>query len=219
MPEHSPCIYLLAHSQLISSSSTMTTTYTYTHAHTMPQDIELEPVRPAYTPGRDKLRNSDPDLFSGRRYSGPTPGQSIPSTPSALSAADALSLSHIDASLGGERVTPVLHPPDKGRHAWQFLAAATLVETTVWGLPVCLRSSAGQELTAVHGRCPARVLAHSHVSRGREYAHPRGDVADGSDVHEHCLARPVSQMDGLGLLTPAYSRRSRASANSFRRSA
>lgn len=126
-------------------------TQTQTYTQTYMSDIELEPVCPAYTGGRDKLRNSDPDLFVnqvGWKNGEPVLGNSIPTTPSALSVADALSLSNIDASLGvagGERVTPMLHPPDKGRHAWQFLAAATMIETSVWGLPV--RSTLGRKKT------------------------------------------------------------------------
>jgi hypothetical protein len=101
-----------------------TETYTYT------QSIELQRMRPVYNDG--KLRNSDPDLFARAE-----PGPSLPETPGMSQ--DALSLHNLDAVLGdgsgGEHVTPLLHPPDKGRHAWQFLAAATLVETWVWGLP------------------------------------------------------------------------------------
>lgn len=152
----------------------VTQTYTQTNPAQVPVDIELKPIRPAYTGGRDKLRNSDPDVASlgrttppGAGLNGagdPVPGPSIPATPS-LSVADALSLSHIDASFEGERVTPILHPPDRGRHAWQFLAAATLVETWVWGLPVSCADILELELTAVHGWCVARVLALADVPK------------------------------------------------------
>lgn len=45
------------------------------------------------------------------------------------------SMAQFDIDEAGGRELPSLPPVDRGAKAWSFLAAATLVETVVWGLP------------------------------------------------------------------------------------
>lgn len=45
------------------------------------------------------------------------------------------SVAQFDLDEAGGRELPALPPVDRGARAWSFLAAATLVETVVWGLP------------------------------------------------------------------------------------
>lgn len=57
------------------------------------------------------------------------PGPSVAPTPR-----DASQALH-DAEAEDGRELPALPPPDTGRDAWNFLIAATALETTVWGFP------------------------------------------------------------------------------------
>jgi len=67
------------------------------------------------------------------------PGPSIPATPAESERSSSPSSSDVDiedamgASTGEAHAA--LPPVDRGLHAWRFLAAATFMETTVWGLP------------------------------------------------------------------------------------
>jgi len=65
----------------------------------------------------------------------PAPRPSIPQTPTEDTAQrKAYSISSPESPADGTE-TFSLPPVDRGRDAWRFLVAATLVETIVWGLP------------------------------------------------------------------------------------
>lgn len=87
-------------------------------ARTSRTSIELCTL-PSVSPADPQLAESIP----------PTRAASVHDSPST---SDVEQLSE-DAST--ERNVSALHPVDRGVRAWRFLAAATLIETTVWGLP------------------------------------------------------------------------------------
>lgn len=69
----------------------------------------------------------------------PIPGPSMPPTPSEVSVSHSKQYSISSQPPESPDVDGVetfaLPPVDKGVDAWRFLIAATLIETTVWGLP------------------------------------------------------------------------------------
>lgn len=64
-------------------------------------------------------------------------GPSVPVTPGASEDGHSIRTSpdRQDSPVYEDNVSSVLPPADGGRQAWTFLLAATVIETTVWGLP------------------------------------------------------------------------------------
>lgn len=79
-----------------------------------------------------RLDKLDGDLVQSQSPYAQTPGLSLPESPRSASPPTATA-----AEMGGgpddREVTP-LAPADRGKDAWAFLIAATVIETTVWGL-------------------------------------------------------------------------------------
>lgn len=63
------------------------------------------------------------------------PDDSVVDIPTGDRSSSTFDVEHESIDVDGEQNVSALHPVDRGVHAWRFLAAATLVETTVWGLP------------------------------------------------------------------------------------
>jgi len=95
-----------------------------------PPPLSLSTIKPLETPPPDGLV---PDPFA------PVPGTSLPPTPATERTFENLELGTPSDGLvtpGAEReYFPSLPPVDRGKQAYLFLAAATILEASIWGLP------------------------------------------------------------------------------------